>query len=239
MLNYLKKLVPGGLKRSVKKAMGFQSMETRLQNLRRSGFSCSGAIDVGAYHGEWSKALRFTFDVPVVLVEPELQCEPFLETYINTCSNGTWLEGCALGKEAGNVEFLLQETNSQVLNPGSGTLACKTRVEMRTLKDLLSRYTEDFNLLKVDVQGFELDVLEGAFEVLDQFEVIILEVSIISIGKVPTFYEVMQYMHAKGYRLYDFLPMYYRPLDNALWQGDAIFVRNDSSLVSSLQWSSG
>ena len=93
--------------------------------------------------------------------------------------------------------------------------------------------------MKVDVQGFELDVLEGASDVLDQFEVIVLEVSIIRIGKVPTFYEVMQYMHAKGYRLYDFLPMYYRPLDNALWQGDAIFVRNDSSLVSSLQWSSG
>jgi hypothetical protein len=30
--------------------------------------------------------------------------------------------------------------------------------------------------------------------------------------------------------------MYYRPLDNALWQGDAFFVRNDSKLVSSLSW---
>jgi hypothetical protein len=46
----------------------------------------------------------------------------------------------------------------------------------------------------------------------------------------------MQYMDRWGYRLYDFLPMYYRPLDNALWQGDAFFVRNDSQLVSSLSW---
>lgn len=103
-----------------------------------------------------------------------------------------------------------------------------------TLQKVLAEHDDHYNLLKVDVQGFELDVLEGAADILPQFEVIILEVSIIRIGPVPTFYDVMQYMDSKGYRLYDFLPMYYRPLDNALWQGDAFFVRNDSSLVSSL-----
>lgn len=41
---------------------------------------------------------------------------------------------------------------------------------------------------------------------------------------------------SKGYRLYDFLPMYYHPLDNALWQGYAFFVRNDSKLISSMCW---
>jgi len=78
--------------------------------------------------------------------------------------------------------------------------------------------------------------LEGADDLLQQFEVIILEVSVIRIGPVPTFFEVMQYMDRKGYRLYDFLPMYYRPLDNALWQGDAFFVRNNPTLVASLSW---
>lgn len=33
-----------------------------------------------------------------------------------------------------------------------------------------------------------------------------------------------------------FPPMYYRPLDGALWQGDAFFVRDDSPMVASEQW---
>jgi hypothetical protein len=41
----------------------------------------------------------------------------------------------------------------------------------------------------------------------------------------------------KGFlKHYDFLPMYCRPLDNALWQSDAFFVRNDSQLVALLSW---
>ncbi len=60
--------------------------------------------------------------------------------------------------------------------------------------------------------------------------------TMVRIGPIPTLFEVMQYMDGKGHRLYDFLPMYYSPLDNALWQGDAFFVRNDSKLVASLIW---
>lgn len=237
MMQLLKRIVPGGLKKSLKRFMGFQTMETRLVNLRHAGFICTGAVDVGAYHGDWSRACRSVWNAPVLMVEPQPHCKPILERS-STATRGApiHLEFCALGKAPGTVEFLLEETNSRIAQPGEfGSLAA-IQVPVMTLQELIPRYPEKFNLLKLDVQGFELDVLEGAAEFLQQFEVIILEVSIIRIGQVPTFYEVMQYMDGKGYRLYDFLPMYYRPLDNALWQGDAFFVRNDSSLVSSLSW---
>lgn len=235
----LKELIPQSVKRSVKHLMGFKSMESRLLNLRASGFICHGAIDVGAYHGEWSKGMRSVWQVPLIMVEPQLSCKPILERFVrNAAEVASHIEFCALGKAAGSVEFFLEETNSRmaVREEVAGLPSATVRVPVKTLRDLISRYPETFDLLKVDVQGFELDVLAGAGDFLQNFEVIILEVSIIRIGPVPTFYEVMQYMDCKGYRLYDFLPMYYRPLDNALWQGDAFFVRIDSSLVSSLSW---
>ena len=212
-------------------------MEGRLLNLRNAGFRCTGAIDVGAYHGEWSTGLRSVWNVPLIVVEPQVACKPFLEKFASDAGEAeTRLEFCALGKASGQVEFILGETNSRVAQTGEPAGLSTIQVPVRTLKELIAPDPQKFNLLKADVQGFELDVLEGAGELLQQFEVIILEVSVIRIGPVPTFYEVMQYMDRKGYRLYDFLPMYYRPLDNALWQGDAFFVRNDSSLVSSLDW---
>lgn len=235
--NILKALVPPSLKGLLKQAMGLKTMETRLQNLRHAGFQCTGAIDVGAYHGEWSKNLRSVWDVPLIMVEPQPSCAPFLERFANRPGTpAAHLEQCALGKEAGSVEFVLQETNSRMAPNGQGAGAPSIRVPVKTLREIVPNQPGKFNLLKADVQGFELDVLEGAGGLLQQFEVVILEVSIIRIGSVPTFFEVMQYMDGKGYRLYDFLPMYYRPLDNALWQGDAFFVRNDSPLVSSLSW---
>ncbi len=237
MISQLKTMLPNGVKRKLKHLMGFQSMDTRLVNLRRAGFTCTGAVDVGAYHGDWSRSLRSIWNAPIIMVEPQPSCKPVLEKMaLTTHGAPLHLESCALGKAGGQVEFLLQETNSRISQVGEPSDLPAVRVPVVTLKELIQRYAERFNLLKVDVQGFELAVLEGAAEILGQFEVIVLEVSMIRIGPVPTFYEVMQYMDSRGYRLYDFLPMYYRPLDNALWQGDAFFVRNDSSLVSSLSW---
>ena len=43
-------------------------------------------------------------------------------------------------------------------------------------------------------------------------------------------------MEAKGYQIYDIVPQYYRPLDGALWQIDAIYVKEASPLISSRQW---
>ena len=141
-----------------------------------------------------------------------------------------------MGSRADTASFQIEASNSRLAgNAGVASLPI-VQVSVRRLDDLLSEQPRHFNLLKVDVQGSELDVLSGAGLKLSQFEVIILEVSLIQMGVAPSFNEVMQYMHEKGYRLYDFLPMYYRPLDNALWQGDAFFVRNDSSLVSSREW---
>lgn len=235
--NALKALVPPSLKGLLKQAMGFKTMENRLQNLRKAGFQCSGAIDVGAYHGEWSRHLRSVWNVPLIMVEPQPSCAPFLERFANRLgAPAAHLEQCALGKAAGLVEFVLEETNSRMAPHGQAAGAPTMRVPVKTLREIVPSFPEKFNLLKADVQGFELDVLEGAGGLLQQFEVVILEVSIIRIGPVPTFFEVMQCMDGKGYRLYDFLPMHYRPLDNALWQGDAFFVRNDSPLVSSLSW---
>jgi FkbM family methyltransferase len=233
----IKKLLPKSLKSSLKDSMGYKTMENRLQNLAHAGFQCTGAIDVGAYHGEWSKGLRAVWSVPLIMVEPQPPCKPFLLSLASSFgANSVHIEQCALSKEAGSVEFLLEETNSRMAPSGNAVGLPAIKVPVKTLREMILQYAEKFNLLKADVQGFELDVLEGAGDLLQQFEVIILEVSVIRIGPVPTFFEVMQYMDLKGFRLYDFLPMYYRPLDNALWQGDAFFVRNDSSLVSSLAW---
>ena len=53
-------------------------------------------------------------------------------------------------------------------------------------------------LLKIDVQGAELDVLSGAERVLQNCEAVILEVSFFEFQKgIPQFYNIIDYMKKK------------------------------------------
>jgi hypothetical protein len=88
--------------------------------------------------------------------------------------------------------------------------------------------TEGPYLIKVDVQGSELNVLDGAEYILQETEVIILEVSLFkTMSTNPEIYDVLEYMKKKGFVTYDIFDFRYRPLDGALSQIDIIFVKEN------------
>lgn len=60
--------------------------------------------------------------------------------------------------------------------------------------------------------------------------------SIIPVGDIPALSDVNKFFESHNYRLYDVIPQYDRPLDGALWQVDAFYVRHDSKLLSSAEW---
>jgi FkbM family methyltransferase len=236
MLRRLKRILPQRLKTRIKHAMGMQDMETRLRNLRASGFNCASAVDVGAFAGDWTVTANSILGCTVIAVEPQPSQQRVLRDLAARIPMR--LESIALAEREGEMTLLLEETNSRLLPDAeaAGGAQC-VKVPVDRLDEVLRRHSDlRPNLLKLDVQGHELHVLDGAGDALRQFEVIVMEVSVIRIGPVPIFQEVIEYMRRRDFRLYDFLPMYYRPLDGALWQGDAFFVRNDSPLVASERW---
>ncbi len=83
-------------------------------------------------------------------------------------------------------------------------------------------------LFKIDVQGAELDVLEGAKLTIAETEAVILEVSFFEFMQgAPVFYDVVHYMKMKGFAVWDILPGWNRPLDDALGQVDIVFVKEN------------
>jgi hypothetical protein len=86
-------------------------------------------------------------------------------------------------------------------------------------------------LLKVDVQGAELDVLRGARRVLDEGAAVILEVSFFRFMEgAPDIAEVIAWMKGAGYAAYDVFGGHFRPADGALAQLDILFVPEHSPL---------
>jgi FkbM family methyltransferase len=85
------------------------------------------------------------------------------------------------------------------------------------------------HLIKADVQGAELLVLDGAAEALKQTEVVILEVILFNSMKGgPQLYDVVSYMKQRRFVTYDMLDLNYRPFDNALSWLDMVFVQEAS-----------
>lgn len=239
MLDQLKRFLPYRLRQSLKRRVfHVKDMHSRLDNLRRAGFHCKGAIDAGAYTGSWTDDFWYAYPgVPSIMVEPLPHLHERLSAKASTVPGSRAIQA-ALGRGEGRSAFRIGETNSYLIQdtstlPGSAWV----EVDVLTLDSLLgSLGTNQPNLLKLDLQGAELDCLQGCSALARHFEVVITEVSIIPIGGVPEFSVLHGFMEATGYRLYDILPQYYRPLDDALWQCDAFYVRKDSSLIQSMEW---
>ena len=111
------------------------------------------------------------------------------------------------------------------------------RVPITTLDNLFADSilgTEDSKLaLKVDVQGAEDKVLDGAKQIMDCFSLIQLELSLVSLYENQIlFMEMLERMINQGFQLWSLHPNFYEPHSGRLLQFDACFVRTEfGSLV--------
>lgn len=80
--------------------------------------------------------------------------------------------------------------------------------------------------LKIDVQGFELEVLKGATAILSKVKVVQLEMSFVPMYKNgPLFGEILSFLDMIGFELYTIIPEFRNEISGRLLQADGIFVR--------------
>jgi FkbM family methyltransferase len=135
------------------------------------------------------------------------------------------LLGASNGRE---VEFVEMETGSSVFEESSPYDRRKVFKQLITLDTVLEKHPEfqQAQALKLDTQGYELEVLKGATRLLQTSDVVLLEVSLVPINKgVPPFSEVVSFMNSRGLKLFDFCSQIRRK-DGVLWQTDLLFVRD-------------
>jgi FkbM family methyltransferase len=231
-------LIPHAQRQALKRRLfAVRDMHSRLANLKQAGFTPTGAVDGGAYHGGWTQEMWGIFPkTPVWMFEPQHSCREKLESVAGSVKGSRFFGHALSNEDEALVAFRVEETNSAIVSEMDGAPEI-TRVATCRLESLLAG-ENDFapNLLKLDLQGHEITALEGVGSELRRFEVIILEVSVIRIGDVPVLHEVDAWMRERGFQLYDLIPQYYRPRDGALWQIDAFWVRTNSPLVASRSW---
>jgi len=207
------------------------NMQCGLETIAARGFEPKTIIDVGAYEGGWSVAARAIWpQSKSILIEPNYEKRGKLEKLVRELDGDLYFD--LLGAQDGsNVTFNVMETVSSIMCENSPV---ERTVEKRTLStlDSLPADIESPTLLKIDAQGYELEILRGATRTLSKCEGVLLEIAIIEINVgAPLLHEVVAFMKKIGFIASEVLEIHRRPLDRALSQIDVLFVREGSRLL--------
>jgi FkbM family methyltransferase len=202
-------------------------MNDALEQLRRVGLRPSAVIDVGVANG--TPDLYRVFPEPTyLLVEPMVEFESTLKATLRSQIRGTYAL-TAVGAATGRIALTVRGSDSSAYREvDRSDRAVESRtVPVNTLDALCAeRELRGPYLLKVDVQGGELEVLAGARRILRETEAIILEVSLLqALVGIPVLADVVQAMDDYGFAVYDLFGGHFRPVDGALTQIDLVFVK--------------
>ncbi len=209
------------------------SLEASLRQLRSLGFQPKTILDVGAFQGAWTQAVKKIFPAAkVLMVEAQAAKSVFLERVAGLYPGEVQYEITLLGPaHQENVAFYELETGSSVLPEQSSVSREVGYYTMRPLDEVASEWVEGkVDFVKLDVQGFELEILRGGTNTLREADVVLLEVALLGINQgAPLVDEVLGFMRQHSFVTYDICSFIRRPLDNALWQSDFLFVKEDSA----------
>ena len=202
------------------------------QHMTTLGFNFKTVIDVGIAFGS-PTLYSSTPGAKFILVEPVPACRPLLDRLATELNAQTF--NVAAGSKDGTIDFFVHEdvsgSSSYPQLEGSQLDGERVKVPVRRLDSIIQMPILRPCLLKIDTQGAELEVIEGAEGILSQVDVIIIEVSFHEFrAGAPEFHDVLFRMHQLGFRCYEILEGHYRSADNALAQVDLVFVPKGSKL---------
>ena len=213
-------------------AAPWPDMASFCRHLAARGFRPGTIIDVGVADGTLDLYEPFP-DARLELVEPVGEFRPAIERILSRRDGACHY--VAAGSRNGGALFAIGADelihNSRAEPGGAGRL-----VPMRRLDELIPD-AEAPILLKVDIEGAELDVIAGAAGLLGKAEIVILETRLMDLrGGAALFHEAVAQMAARGYLVYHLFSPIARPLDRALMICDVAFVRAESALLADRRW---
>jgi FkbM family methyltransferase len=181
-------------------------------------------LDVGANIGQYHDFLRdkVLFEGPIVSFEPVSRHVALLKQ--RAVDDPRWhIEPYALGAKDGSLDInvmvsdqfssFLEPDNSRVHEFDGLNVPCRTEtVAVKTIDTVLpglrARLGFKRPYLKLDTQGFDIEVLEGSRQSLSAIPALQSEASVIGIYKgMPGYVETIRYLGDKGFDITGLYPV--------------------------------
>ncbi len=197
-------------------------------------------LDIGANQGQFAIAL-FSSGYKGKISSYEPLKDTFQALKKNARKYSKWsVYNFGVGSKEGTAELyvssntfsssLLEVTDESISAAPESRISRKEVIQLTTLKKIIAENPLSGNkvYLKLDVQGFELEVLKGAEEIPGSIAVIQAELSTLPLYKgAPDYLEVIEFLRKAGFELYSLIPEFRNPSNGRLLQFDGIFIRSD------------
>jgi FkbM family methyltransferase len=210
---------------------GFRSevLSPFLDLLKRNGFAPKHIVDVGANRGDWTRtALQFFPEAEYTLIEPQENLKSYAPDLLDGKRKIEWITA-GVSDAPGTLRFTIagrDDSSTFLLSEDEARAAGLQQipVEVRTLNEVArSRKAPWPDLVKIDAEGLDLKVLDGASELLGKTSVFMVEAAVCA-PLENTAARVMERMTGAGYKLMDITDLN-RSKQGALWLCELAFVR--------------
>lgn len=193
-------------------------------------------IDVGANDGWFAKIIyHFLPDAKVVSFEPLHFAQRKLQKIKSKYKNFEY-HNIALGDEitekeiieygtTGLSSFCELKANEYNIPNFSTDIRDKYKVKVSTLDEQF-KHEKSRMIVKIDVQGYEMEVLKGAKELFarNQIDYVIIELMNKQKYKGQALANnIIEFMFDYNFEIYDLNPIYYEKTDGQLSEFDAVF----------------
>lgn len=240
---YLDKLEPKNSKIRKSSSSGSGRMAVRdkfsdIRGLVQSRFPV--IVDGGAHKGETTSIFLKDYpDSKIYSFEPNPSLSQYLIKRYYNHSNVTVVDK-ALGAKSGKVTFKTTKysPSSSVLKPTplnrkyhstKMDIIQEVSVQQTRLDEFLLSLPYDgvIDILKLDLQGYELEALKGSLRLLDRVRLVLSEVEFVSLYENQClFSDIDLFLRSHGFRLINLYELWTHP-DGQLTSGDALYLNEN------------
>lgn len=207
-------------------------------------FNINTIYDIGANTGQYASELfELGFKGRIISFEP--LSVPYLNLVLNSKRNNRWFvhDKCAIGNVKGDTlinisknsvsSSILPILNAHVESAQDSVYVDSESVDVNTFDSIFPSYFQvnDKSLLKIDTQGFESQVIDGAINSLNKTTLIQCELSLVPLYENQNLYkEMIEKIESLGFTLWSIRSGFTNRGNGRTLQVDAIFVNNNEKL---------
>lgn len=206
-------------------------LKTSFSILKHFDFEPNHILDIGANHGTWTReTLKYFPNSYYTMVEPQKWLKESFEDLLKSPKINYHPIG--MGKENGSFKFTVVNRDDSssfryTEEEAKANNFKQIEIPVKTIDTLISenQHLPKPDLIKIDAEGLDLEVIEGASNTLNSVEVIMIEAAITNYEFNNDIRTVLNFMYERGFKVLDFTDLNRPFKSNILWLVELIFIK--------------